>query len=163
MIDHSPAPHLTTSVPTASARSIPPLAECFTPWVFMDVRDLFGDGSPEGDFTRTACLHEKSPDGHCRQGHPVHPAVCSDTHPRKRTVRIPSSAKGLPRDSIRAILQAGDELVLQFEPGETPSLAALSEAASILRKLRHTGLAAGVSGLSTADKSRLCRLEWAQS
>ena len=161
MIDHSPSP-LAGSSPPVSSRSIPPLAECFAPWVFMDVRDLFGDGSPEGDFTRTACLHENSPDGRCRQGHPLPPPVCAETRPRKRTVRIPPGAKGLPRETIRAILQAGDELVLQFEPGDTPSLATLSEAASILRKLRHTGLAAAVAGLSTADKSRLCRLEWAQ-
>lgn len=162
MIDHSPQSIATTPQLSQGSKSLRKVAGCFTPWVFMEFRDLFGDRSSEGNFKRLGCIHETDPDGRCLQGTASDQAVCWETRPEKQVVHVPSGCTGLPRELIRTILQSGDELILQFEQGASPTLSALTETAHILRKLRNTGIHVTVSGLSTADKSKLSRLEWAQ-
>ena len=161
MIDHSP-PSIATYPPSSQgSKGLRKVANCFTPWVFMEFRDLFGDQSSEGNFTRLGCLHESGPDGQCLQGTPSEQAVCSETRPEKQIVLVPAGCTGLPRELIRSILQSGDELTLQFAQGTPLVPTVLTETAHILRKLRNTGIHVTVSGLSTLDKSKLSRLEWA--
>jgi hypothetical protein len=162
MIDHSPQSIATSPQLNQGSKSLRKVAACFTPWVFMEFRDLFGDQSSEGNFTRLGCIHESGPDGQCLQGNATEQAICWETRPEKQVVHVPSGCTGLPRELIRSILQSGDELILQFEQGASPTATALTETAHILRKLRNTGISVTVSGLSTIDKSKLSRLEWAK-
>jgi hypothetical protein len=136
------------------------VATCYVPWRFMEFRDLFGDGSSEGDFHRSGCLHEASPDGTCPNAHLEHQSGCRHSAPVHRTVEVDPLADRLPRERIRSILEAGDEICLEFVQGAVPTESVLAETAHLLRKLRNTGIPLTVCGLSTADKSRLSRLEW---
>lgn len=162
MIDHSPQAISTSPQLNQGSKSLRKVATCFTPWVFMEFRDLFGDRSPEGNFTRLGCIHESGPDGRCLHGNASEQTVCWETRPERQVVHVPSGCTGLPRELIRSILQSGDELILQFEQGSSPAHTSLSETAHILRKLRNTGINVTVSGLSTLDKAKLSRLEWTQ-
>jgi hypothetical protein len=162
MIDHSPQSVASAPQVSQGKRSLRKVATCFTPWVFMEFRDLFGDRSADGDFKRLGCIHESDSDGRCLHAAASDQTGCWESRPVKQVVHIPSGCTGLPRELIRTILQSGDELTLQFEQGVSPTLTALTETANILRKLRNTGIHVSVSGLSTPDKSKLTRLEWAQ-
>lgn len=126
----------------------------------MELRDLFGDGSADGDFRRVGCLHEVLADGSCPKCPSRSGANCWQMRPERKSVRIPPDCTSLPRSDIRAILQAGDEICLEFETIASPSDEILRAVSNILRKLRNTGIQIVVSGLSTADKSKLSRLEW---
>lgn len=162
MIDHSPQSVASAPPAKSGSRSVHKTATCFTPWVFMEFRDLFGDQSPDGNFSRLGCIHNTHPDGSCVHGDSPDQSVCWETRPDPHMVHVPSGSTSLPRALIRAALQCSDELSMQFETGVSPTLPVLTETAHILRKLRNTGINASVSGLSSADKSKLCRLEWAQ-
>ena len=157
MIDHSPSPqaHWTTSVKAGE----PPPPPCYTPWVFMEIHDLFGDKSPEGNVVRVGCLHELGPDGTCQSGSPSSRNACLRRAPCRRTVRL-ADGSGLPRAQIREILQAGDEPVLEFDSRSNLPDSTLFETAHLLRKLRNTGINVTVAGLSVAQKAKLGRMEW---
>lgn len=159
MIDHAPSHSSQSSWTTILKEGGLPPPPCYAPWVFMEIHDLFGDGSPEGDIARVGCLHELAPDGSCQSGAPTPGTACLRRAPCRRTVRMAEGA-GLPRAQIRDILQAGDEPVLEFDARSNPSDSTLQEIAHLLRKLRNTGLNATVSGLSTAQKAKLARMEW---
>ncbi len=159
MIDHTPSHSSRTSRTTAVREGELPTPACFAPWVFMEIHDLFGDNSPEGDIVRIGCLHERGPDGICQSGVPEPGTACLRRQSSRRTVRVADSA-GLPRERIRDILQAGDEPVLEFAFGSEPSDSILSETAHLLRKLRNTGINVTVAGLSVAQKAKLGRMEW---
>lgn len=159
MIDHAPFHDRSGHWETALPASAPTRPSCFAPWVFMVIRDLFGDGSAEGDVSRIGCLHETAVDGTCKTGTPTPGTSCGRVHPRRRVVRVPGGAR-LPRAEIRDVLQAGDDLVLEFDTGTPLTDATLSETAHLLRKLRNTGFSATATGLSSDDKSRLGRREW---
>jgi len=126
----------------------------------MEFRDLFGDGSASGDFRRVGCLHEVFEDGTCPNAHRHHVSGCQHAAPTRRAVEVDPLANRLPRERIRSILESGDEICLEFPKGASPSEELLAETAHLLRKLRNTGIPLTVSGLSTADKARLSRLEW---
>lgn len=162
MIDHSPQAVATAPQVSQGAKSLRKVASCFTPWVFMEFRDLFGDQSAEGNFKRLGCIHGTGSEGQCLHGKPSDQTVCWESRPEKQIVHVPSGCNGLPRELVRGILQSGDQLILQFEQGATATLKVLTETAHILRKLRNTGIDVTVSGLSTPDRTKLTRLEWAQ-
>lgn len=159
MIDHTPSHSPQTSWTTTARESELPPPPCYTPWVFMEIHDLFGDKSPEGNVVRVGCLHECGPDGSCQSGAPEPGTACLRRTPCRRTVRL-TDESGLPRAQIRDILQAGDEPVLEFDFISSPSDSTLFETAHLLRKLRNTGINVTVAGLSVAQKAKLGRMEW---
>ncbi len=159
MIDHTPSHSSRASRTTAAREGELPTPPCYAPWVFMEIHDLFGDKSPEGDVVRVGCLHERGPDGICQSGAPTPGTACQRRQSCRRAVRV-ADAAGLPRERIRDILQAGDEPVLEFDFGSAPSDSVLSETAHLLRKLRNTGINVTVAGLSVAQKTKLGRMEW---
>lgn len=159
MIDHASSAASSAAWTMTLKEGEPPPPPCYAPWVFMEIHDLFGDGSPEGDIVRIGCLHERAPDGSCQSGAPTPGTACLRRAPSRRNVRL-TGGSGLPRDRIHEILQDGDEPVLEFEEGSNPSDSVLQETAHLLRKLRNTGINATVTGLSVAQKAKLGRMEW---
>lgn len=159
MIDHTPSPSPRTSWAKAVMEGELPPPPCYAPWVFMEIHDLFGDQSPEGNVVRVGCLHERGPDGNCQSGAPTPGTACLRRTSCRRVVRL-TGESGLPRAQIRDILQAGDEPVLEFDAHANPSDSTLLETAHLLRRLRNTGINAAVSGLSVAQKAKLTRMEW---
>lgn len=128
----------------------------------MEIRDLFGDGSASGDLVRVACF------GHAASGLPVvdrcmgpfdqencGPAPTS----QECVVKVEPSASGLPRDLLRQAVSQGADIVLEFIPGFSPSDNMVREIASVVRRLRTSGLSLTLSGLATSIRARISRQE----
>lgn len=135
---------------------------CFQPWSFMEIRDLFGDGSSSGDLVRVACF------GHSSLGQPFAEGCdgsfgASECGPeaaaRECVVRVEPSAAGLPRDLLRQAISQGADIVLEFLPGCIPSDSMVREIASVMRRLRTSGLSLTLSGLATSIRARISRQE----
>lgn len=128
----------------------------------MEIRDLFGDGSASGDLVRVACF------GHASRGIPVSdrcegPFEASECGPepghRECIVKVEPSASGLPRDVLRQAVSQGADIVLDFLPGFVPSDGMVKEIASVMRRLRTSGLSLTLSGLATSIRARISRQE----
>lgn len=128
----------------------------------MEIRDLFGDGTSSGDLVRVACF------GHAASGIPVvdrcqGPFDKSECGPepvaRECVVKVESSAMGLPRELLRQAVSQGADIVLEFLPGFSPSDVMVREIASVVRRLRTSGLSLTLSGLATSIRARISRQE----
>lgn len=128
----------------------------------MEIRDLFGDGSTSGDLVRVACF------GHASSGLAVSercdgPFDKSECGPqalgRECVVQVEPSALGLPRDILRQAVSQGADIVLEFLPGFSPSDGMVREIASVMRRLRTSGLSLTLSGLATSIRARISRQE----
>lgn len=128
----------------------------------MEIRDLFGDGSTSGDLVRVACF------GHASTGLTVSercdgPFDKSECGPepasRECVVKVEPSASGLPREILRQAVSQGADIVLEFLPGFSPSDGMVREIASVMRRLRTSGLSLTISGLATSIRARISRQE----
>lgn len=128
----------------------------------MEIRDLFGDGSESGDLVRVACF------GHASSGIPVvdrcqGPFDKTECGPepghRECVLKVESSAPGLPRDLLRQAVSQGADIVLEFLPGFSPSDIMVREIASVVRRLRTSGLSLTLSGLAISIRARISRQE----
>lgn len=134
---------------------------CYQPWSFMEIRDLFGDGESSGDLVRVACFGHSSANGAtsgCEGRKPdddcLPPAVGGE-----RVVRVDPASAGLPRETVRTAVSEGADIILEFLPGAIPSDTMLREVASLVRRLRTSGLSLTLTGLATSIRARISRLE----
>lgn len=74
-------------------------------------------------------------------------------------MKVEPSALGLPRELLRQAVSQGADIVLEFIPGFSPSDNMVREIASVVRRLRTSGLSLTLSGLATSIRARISRQE----
>lgn len=74
-------------------------------------------------------------------------------------MKVDPSAIGLPRDLLRQAISQGADIVIEFLPGFIPSDGMVREIASVMRRLRTSGLSLTLSGLATSIRARISRQE----
>lgn len=128
----------------------------------MEIRDLFGDGQSSGDLVRVACFGQASGGlalvDHCDGSFPL-PQCGPAPGPQECVVKVDPSAIGLPRDLLRQAISQGADIVIEFLPGFIPSDGMVREIASVMRRLRTSGLSLTLSGLATSIRARISRQE----
>jgi len=135
---------------------------CYQPWSFMEIRDLFGDGASSGDLVRVACFGHSTangPDAGCDLGRQPDDDCLPPSVGGERVVRVDPASAGLPRETLRKAVSEGADIILEFLPGAIPSDAMLREVASLVRRLRTSGLSLTLTGLATSIRARISRLE----
>lgn len=126
----------------------------------MEIRDLFGDGSSEGDIRRTACLRCSMAPGGASVECMGRPADCPEVpDPDEAVVPVSPEATRLPREAVREAVRLGRDLRLDFEKGRKHTDPLLRETANLVRRLRTAGMTVTLAGLGSSERSRLARHE----
>ncbi|MCB9497648.1 MAG: hypothetical protein H6686_12250 [Fibrobacteria bacterium] len=138
------------------------LSKCEKPWLFMELRDLFGDGSRMGNLVRKSCpvAADLMVDvDHCPEGQCRFPQSMGDYTGKQRVVRVDPTQDSLPRSEVVDAVRRGQDLELSFPPSEVPTESILREVATLVRRLRTSGLQLTFTGLAMSVRARIARLE----